>query len=548
MTRSVDDTGGSREPKALWPSIPAMVLDRAARFAGKEALVGIDQRLTYADLAAMLMRSCRAALALGVRHGERVAIWAPNSVNWVVAALGVQAAGGTVVPMNTRFKAAEAGYILGKSGARRLFTVGRFLGVDYARSLADHDPALAEIEVVFLDDSGASSAPGASWSQYLDSGDAVPAEVARQRIAAVGGQDVSDIIFTSGTTGYPKGVLATHAQNLAVYRDYNDYLGLRAEDRYLVLNPFFHCFGFKAGWLSTFLVGATIIPVSVFDADTLLAMVEAEKVTVLPGPPTLLQDLLDRAGSSGRELSSLRMTITGSTTVPVSLVRRLRDEGLFQTVLTGYGLTESTGVVTLSRPDDDAETIAQWAGTAIPNVEVAVVDSDGRHLPAGSQGEIVVRGYNVMPGYLDDDVATAQAVDAEGWLHTGDVGVMNEAGYIKVTDRQKDMFIVGGFNAYPAEIERLLGEHPAVAKVAVVGVPDARLGEVAGAFVVPKDGVRLTAEDITAWARPRMANFKVPRHVEFVTTLPINASMKVDKAELRRRFAERISAPGLVHK
>jgi acyl-CoA synthetase (AMP-forming)/AMP-acid ligase II len=374
-----------------------------------------------------------------------------------------------------------------------------------------------------------------SWEAFLADGEAVDDAAAIAQAATVVSDDVADILFTSGTTGRPKGAMTTHGQNLRVFEVYTQALGLREGDRYLIVNPFFHSFGYKAGWLSSIMRGATTLPHPVFDVPAVLERVERERVTVLPGPPTLLQGVLDHPDRDRYDLSSLRLTITGSASVPVELIKRLQRETTFDTILTGYGLTETSAVVTVCDKDDDPETIANWCGRPIPDTEVRIVDDAGRELSTGEPGEVVVRGYNVMRGYWDEPEETAATIDPDGWLHTGDIGLMDERGYLKITDRKKDMFIVGGFNAYPAEIENILVGSGRVAQVAVIGVPDARLGEVGMAFVIPRPGTKIAAEEVIQWAREHMANFKVPRYVEIVDALPVNASGKVMKFELREQ-------------
>jgi acyl-CoA synthetase (AMP-forming)/AMP-acid ligase II len=276
-----------------------------------------------------------------------------------------------------------------------------------------------------------------------------------------------------------------------------------------------------------------MIPQPVFNVDTALANIASERVSVLPGPPTLHQSLLDHPSRDAYDLSALRLVVTGAAVVPLTLVERLRTELGVETVLTAYGLSEASGVVTMCRRGDEPAVIASTSGRAIPGTEVRVVSADGRPVPPGVPGEVLVRGFNVMRGYYEDEAATAEVLDPDGWLRTGDVGVLDEAGNLRITDRLKDMFIVGGFNAYPAEIEQLLGLHPDVADVAVIGVPDPRLGEVGKAYVVRREGALATGDDLIAWARREMANYKVPRAVEFVAQLPRNASGKVVKGELR---------------
>jgi acyl-CoA synthetase (AMP-forming)/AMP-acid ligase II len=347
--------------------------------------------------------------------------------------------------------------------------------------------------------------------------------------------DPLDILFTSGTTGLPKGVVTTHAQNLRVFLSWSEIVGLVPGDRYLIVNPFFHAFGYKAGWLSAILRGATILPHAVFDVARIFERIARERVSVLPGPPALFQSLLAHPELGRADLSSLRLAVTGAAVIPVTLIERMRRELSFETVITGYGLTESTGVVTMCRQGDDAETIATTSGRAIPGVELCAVDAQGRELPPGEPGEILVRGYNVMQGYFEDPAATREAVDEQGWLRTGDIGVLDERGYLRITDRKKDMFIVGGFNCYPAEIEALMLRHPEIAQVAVVGMPDERLGEVGMAFVVLKPGASATRASIASFCREAMANYKVPRAIELVEQLPTNALGKVTKFVLRDR-------------
>jgi HIP---CoA ligase len=523
-----------------WVSIPGLVRARAEDFAEQDALVDEDGvRLAYRDLMPLMLRSTKAAIAAGLQPGDRASIWAPNLHEWIAAALGILGAGGVVVPLNTRFKGAEAAYVLGKSRARVLFTVNGFLGTDYVPMLRDANvdlPALEQIVVL----RGTVSDGSVAFDDYLAAGDQISDSEALSRIDAINSDDVSDIIFTSGTTGHPKGVVVTHGQSLRVYEAWTEVIGLRQGDRYLIVNPFFHTFGYKAGWMSCILRGATIVPFQVFDVPKVLSMVERERISVLPGPPTLLQSILDEPDRSRYDLSSLRLTVTGAAAVPVRLIERLRDEMTFETIITGYGLTETTGTAAMCRHDDDPETIANWSGRAIPDTELRVVDDAGQEVLRGQPGEVVVRGYNVMRGYFEEQAETEAAIDVDGWLHTGDIGVMNDPGYVRITDRKKDMFIVGGFNAYPAEIENLLLANDAVAQVAVVGVPDDRLGEVGMAFVVARPGATVNPEELIAWSRDHLANYKVPRYVEVMDALPLNASGKVLKYELRDRGQARI--------
>jgi HIP---CoA ligase len=529
---------GDRE----WGTIPRLLRSSADRFSAREAIVDVSDgtTLSFTGLAAAAHDAARAFMSLGIERGDRVAIWAPNIWEWVVAALGLQSAGGVLVPLNTRFKGREAAYILGKSRAKALVTITGFLDTDYVallRDAVDIESELPDLEAIVVLRGDAPDGTQ-SWPEFLAAGTAVGSAEAGVRALSVEPDDLSDILFTSGTTGNPKGAMLTHAQTLRAYRDWSEVVGLRDRDRYLIVNPFFHAFGYKAGWLASLMMGATVLPQPVFDAEQVLARVPGDRVTVLPGPPTLYQTILNHPARDEHDLSSLRLSVTGAAAIPVELIMRMRKELTFKTIITGYGLTEACGIATMCRYDDDPETIATTSGRAIPSVDVRIVDEQGTEVRRGEPGEVVIRGYNVMLGYLDEPEETAATIDDEGWLHTGDVGVMDERGYLRITDRTKDMFIVGGFNAYPAEIENLVLRNENVAQVAVVGVPDDRMGEVGMAFVVLRPDAQTTTDELAAWCRSEMANYKAPRYVEIVDELPLNAMGKVLKYELRDRGAK----------
>jgi acyl-CoA synthetase (AMP-forming)/AMP-acid ligase II len=519
-------------------TIPAVLAHAAAAHAGREALVGDGRRLTYAELFEEASEAAGAYVAGGLAPGDRVALWAPNGVDWAVAAYGAYLAGCVLVPLNSRYKGEEAGHVLRTSGARLLVTVTDAAGTDLLAQLDGVAGLDALQERVVLDEAPAGAPAGVpagatGWRAFRSRATPESRAEAAARGAAVGPDDTSDIIFTSGTTGAPKGAMLAHGPSVAVYRTWADLVGLRADDRYLCVYPFFHTAGLKSGLLASLLVGAAVLPQAVFDVPTVMARVAEERVSMLPGPPTVFQAILDHPDLASFDLSSLRLSVTGAAVVPVSVVRRMRAELGFENVVTGYGLTETTGTVSMCRFDDPPEVIAETVGRPLPGVEVRVVDDRGADVAPGEPGEILVRGYNVMTGYVDDPAATAATIDPEGWLRTGDIGLVDAGGNIRITDRRKDMFIVGGFNAYPAEIEAGLLAHPAVAQVAVVGMPDHRLGEVGAAFVVPRAGAEVDEAEVIAWCRERMANFKVPRRVRVVDALPLTPSGKVQKFVLR---------------
>jgi len=515
-------------------TIPRLVMGAAERFGDATAIEDEGVLLSFNELSSQGLDAARAFMAAGIEPGDRVGVWAPNIYEWIVAAIGIQMAGGILVTMNTRMKGVEAAYVLRKSGARLLCTMGEFLGTNYAETLADQELPDLERIVAFRGEANGALA----WSDFLAEGDATPLDAARERALAVGPDDVSDFLFTSGTTGNPKCVMTCHAQNIRSFMSWSEVVGLREGDRYLIVMPFFHSFGYKAGWLACLMRGATALPHQVFDVPVILDRIAKDRVNMFPGAPTIYQTMLAHPDLANYDISSLRLAVTGAAPTPVELIRRMRDELGFETVITGYGLTETCGIVTMCRHDDDPETIATTSGRAIPDIEVRCMDESGAEVPRGEPGEVWVRGYNIMQGYFDDPEETAKTIDSEGWLHTGDIAIMDAAGYVKITDRIKDMYIVGGFNCYPAEIENALYGSGQFAQVAVIGVPDERMGEVGMAFVVPAPGEAPTPESVIAWCRENMSNYKVPRFVEVVDELPTNASGKVTKFVLRERASQ----------
>jgi acyl-CoA synthetase (AMP-forming)/AMP-acid ligase II len=503
------------------PRTVPTALDRLARqLPDHDALITDERSFTSATLRDEVRRAADALIALGVQAGDRVAIWSPNTWHWVVACLAIHHAGAAMVPLNTRYTAEEAGDILARTGAPVLFGMGQFLGND---RLADLDraalPALRQIVRIPID------ADDGTWEEFIAQGSTSAAVTARA--AAVLPDDVSDILFTSGTTGRSKGVLCAHRQSLSASASWAANGKITSDDRYLCINPFFHNFGYKAGILACLQTGATLIPHLTFDPLRALEAIERHRITVLPGPPTIYQTLLDHPARNDYDLSSLRFAVTGAATVPVVLVERMQSELDIDIVLTAYGLTEANGMGTMCRADDDAVTVATTCGRPFADFELRI-DAGG-----SEDGEVLLRGPNVMLGYLDDPQATAAAIDADGWLHTGDIGAVDAAGNLRITDRLKDMYICGGFNVYPAEVEQVLARMNGVADAAVIGVPDDRLGEVGRAFVVARPGADLDERSVIAYTREHLANFKAPRSVRFVDTLPRNAGGKVVKPQLR---------------
>lgn len=518
----------------LSATIPQLIKSAGDHFGDKVFIVDGNYQLSFNQLLTQSRQLAAALLSRGFQSGDRAAIWAPNMYQWVIAALGIQTAGGVLVTINTRYKGSEAADLLRRGSVSILFSIGDFINVNYPKMLATEDIGDVQEIVVFNDSIEGHS----SWENFNRSGEEYltkyGSEKLDQRIDEIKPTDLSDILFTSGTTGSPKGVMTSHEQNIRTFKIWTDLLGLNENDRYLVINPFFHSFGYKAGILAGLMRGTTLLPHQVFDPEIILQRIESEKITIMPGPPTLFQSILSSPNRHKFNISSLSKATTGAAVIPVELITKMREDLGISTVLTAYGLTESCGLVSMCRHEDSDEIVATTSGRAIPGIELNCIDENGKIAAPGTFGEIVVRGFNVMHGYFENSTATAETIDDQGWLHTGDIGCLDIHGNLSITDRLKDMFITGGFNCYPAEIEKQLTQHPFIASCAVIGIPDERLGEVAMAWVVLEDNCDLDEQQLINWSRDHIANYKVPRQVKIVKTLPLNASGKVLKTELRR--------------
>ncbi len=507
-----------RRAAHTWPDRPAVVDDQWPSSDTPHV------ELTWSQFADTVRNFAGALIASGIRTGDRVAVWAPNSYHWPVAALGVHYAGAILVPVNTRYTGVEAVEIIARSDARAVIVAGEFLGNDHlAELMRDHRAAMPDLVVAVMLDASSPVPDGAvTWSDFLDRATEDTRVEAERRADSVSPEDISDILFTSGTTGKSKGVLAEHQQTMAGSYAWGANGRLTEVDRYLMVNPYFHTFGYKAGILPCTLFGSTMLPLAVYSPTEAMKLAEAQRATVFPGAPTIFQTILDDPERDQRDLSSLRLVVTGAAIVPVVLIERLQGDLGVDTVITAYGLTEASGFVSTCTPADDDRTVANTCGRAFAGMEFTLSD----------QGEVLARGKMVMRGYLDDPVATKEAIDDDGWLHTGDIGTIDERGNLKITDRLKDMYICGGFNVYPAEIEQTLARLDGVTESAVIGVPDERLGEVGRAYLTVHDGSTLDESSVIDYCREHLANFKVPRSVVFIDAFPRNAAGKILKREL----------------
>ena len=496
-------------------------------FADLDALADGPRRLTFSEYVNQARAVARGLIAAGVDKGDRVALWAPNSIEFAVTALGIHIAGAVLVPVNTRFKVAEVDFILTQANIKVSFSVEAFLGVRYADILAalwsgDPEPP----RLVILDQDG-----DRGLAKFLSGGAGVDDRALDDRVASITGPDIASILFTSGTTGRPKGAMLRHAALMRGYWTWSGAAGIRRGDRYLCSNPFFHAFGLKAGLLSALMRGVTIYPVAVFNPERALEIIEHERITYYPGPPTVFQAMLHSPDLERSDISSLRASVIGATALPPALIRAMYDRLGFEEIHCPYGFTEGSALATVTVASDDPEIVATTAGRPLRVLMCASSVTMARTPPRArwvrlSSTDTTMRRLS-GPGNW-----RGSSGRRSGDLHSGDLGELDEHGYLRIRGRIKDMYIVGGFNVYPTEVESCLLEMPGVLAVAVTGVPDERLGEAGRAFVVLEPHCRLEERDVIEWCRSRIANFKVPRTVVFASHLPVNASGKVIKSEL----------------
>jgi fatty-acyl-CoA synthase len=535
-------------------TIGSFVDERARRHGDREAVVFEGRRVTFADLARDVDTVARGLVHLGVAPGDRVALWMTNRLEWIHAALAVMRIGAVLLPVNTRFRTEDAGYVLGQSDASTLIVGARSGSVDYlamVRQLVPglgatgdrgRDTTLPELRhVVVLGDGDVG--PGAvPWPALLDGGARVGVDALRARVGAVDPDATVLLMYTSGTTGFPKGVMHRHTlvRNV-VDRAYR--MAITPDDTILNYLPLFHMFGFSEGLLMSMMTGARQIVTETFDPAESLGLIETERATILHGFDTHYKDLLEAQRRRPRDVSSVRTGIAAAgMSSSLSIAREAR--AVFGQLLSGYGMTEMLAGAALSALDSTEEQCTEASGYPAPGYEIRVIDPDtGRERPTGVPGEIVVRGPMVMQGYYRKPEDTARTIDGEGWLHSGDMGLMRADGHLRFMGRYKDMLKIGGENVDPMEVEAYLMTHPAMSLVAVVALPDARLSEVPVAFVRLEPGHRLTEGETIDYCRGKIASFKTPRHVVFIDDFPMTSSGKIQKVKLRDDARRRFTRP-----
>ena len=525
------------------------ILDRSIEEHGdNEALVYVDRdyRLTYRRLGEVVDTLARGLMALGVEKGEKVAVWATNIPSWVALQFATARIGAVLLTVNTYYKTSEISYLLRQSEAENLFIIDGFKDTDYLHTVYELVPELKTQQrgylrstrfphlkrVFFLGQEkhrGMYSIPEVTAMASMTS----PGDY-RARQSELHPHDVVNMQYTSGTTGFPKGVMLTHygIGNNGFWIGENQ--NLTARDRICLPVPLFHCFGCVLGVMAAVTHATTMVILENFDPVWIMASVEQERCTALYGVPTMFVAILEHNLFPKFDFSTLRTGIMAGSPCPVQVMRQVMDRLHMEEITICYGLTEASPVITQTRIDDSVRRRVETVGTPLPDIEVKLVDPDtGHDVPVGTQGEICCRGYSVMKGYYHMPEATSKTIDGDGWLHSGDLGVMDEHGYLSITGRHKEMIIRGGENIYPREIEEFLYRMDAVAHVQVVGVPSAKYGEEVGAFIILKDGRRLTEADVKDFCRGKISRYKIPRHVAFVDTYPLTASGKVQKFKLQ---------------
>ncbi|MHB1652881.1 MAG: AMP-binding protein [Desulfitobacteriaceae bacterium] len=541
----------------LHKTIGDLLDEVSERLPDKEAMVYADRpaRYTYRQLREGADRVAKALIGLGIRKGETIALWATNVPEWVLLQMGSAKMGAVLVTVNTQYRSSELEYLLRQSESTAIFLVEKFKQMDYVEILnsvipepAGYPqrpsyafPALPKLRHGIL--LSEKKRPGLlNWAEFLRYGEEVRDEVLWEYQRNTSPEEVINIQYTSGTTGFPKGVMLTHLNIVNNANAVADAMNLSEEDRLCFPVPLFHCFGCVMSSLACVTKGATMVPVEYFEPHAVLKAVEKERCTALHGVPTMFIAELETLKSSAYATHTLRKGIMAGSPCPVEVMKQVIDKMGMEQVTIAYGQTEASPVITQTRIDDPLERRVATVGRHLDGIGVKIVDpATGETVPYGQQGELCARGYSIMAGYYNMPEATAQAIDEEGWLHTGDLAVMDEEGYCNITGRLKDMIIRGGENIYPREIEEYLYRYPKIADVQVVGLPDIKYGEEVCAVIRLREGEKVTAEEIREFCRGKIANHKIPRYIAFVDSYPVTASGKIQKYRLRDTYVEKFN-------
>ncbi|MGM9926379.1 MAG: AMP-binding protein [Bacillus sp. (in: firmicutes)] len=537
-------------PSIIKKTIGRLLEDVSKQQPEKEAVVYRDRNLryNYEQLNVVCEQAAKGFISLGVKKGDHLAIWASNTPEWLITQFATGKMGGVLVTVNTNYQQSELEYLLKQSDSTTLILIDSYKGHSYIDTLYKIIPELKTSKpgqlqserlphlknIILLSEK---SYPGTySWEDVLNKGAEVSDEALEERMNALHYDDVINMQYTSGTTGFPKGVMLTHYNLVNNARNIASCMKLTDEDRLCIPVPFFHCFGCVIGTLACVSVGATMVPIQEYNADEVLQTVQDEQCTALHGVPTMFINELNVPNFADYDLSTLRTGVMAGSNCPIETMKAVVDKMGITEITIAYGQTESSPVITQTRTDDPIELRVASVGRALPNVEVKIINPEsGQALPPGEQGELCTRGYHVMKGYYKNEDATREAINAEGWLRTGDLAVMDENGYVKITGRLKDMIIRGGENIYPRELEEFFYTHPNILDVQIVGVPDPKYGEEVFAWIILKEGATETEADIREYCKGRIAFHKIPRYIQFVDQYPMTASGKIQKFKLREQ-------------
>ncbi|BBU39518.1 putative acyl-CoA synthetase YngI [Aeribacillus pallidus] len=537
-------------------TVGKLLEEKANAYPEHEAVVYADRglRMTYRQFDEYCRLVARSLMKLGIQSGEHIAIWATNTPEWLACQFATGKMGAVLVTVNTNYRTAELEYLLKQSDSTTLLLIEQYRDTSYIDTIYEIAPELYECQpgqlkakrlprlknVIVLGDK---RYPGTyTWNDLLAMAQDTAEDELDQRMNSLDPHDVINMQYTSGTTGFPKGVMLSHYNIINNAYNIAQCMKLTKDDRLCIPVPFFHCFGCVLGVLACVSVGATIVPIQEFNATQVLQTVQDEKCTALHGVPTMFIAELNDPDFEKYDLSSLRTGIMAGSNCPIEVMKAVIEKMGAKEITIAYGQTESSPVITQTRTDDPIHLRVETVGRALPNVEVKIVEpGTNKEVPYGVQGELCTRGYHVMKGYYNNPEATKEAIDEEGWLRTGDLAIMDENGYCRITGRLKDMIIRGGENIYPREIEEFLYQHPKILDVQVVGVPDEKYGEEVMAWIILKPGQTATAEEVQEFCRGKISRHKIPRYIEFTDSYPMTASGKIQKFKLREQAKQILS-------